>query len=107
MLAHGTSRALVITMVLGCIFGCDRGHGGQPALSPDAVRISKQDPDSSCTFVTMVKGDSDDNYEELREDAADEGANYIVLDGMESSSFGYAIRSEMVGRAFQCPQGSR
>jgi hypothetical protein len=54
----------------------------------------------------MVKGPVDDNYLALRKRAGRKGANYVVLDVMETSSGGafswYRVRSTMVGRAFYC-----
>lgn len=104
-----TRAALLLILCAGTVAACgDHDATGRRPASPseveiDHVRVSKQDPAENCTFVTMVKGETDDNYEELREDAAEEGANYIVLDGMETSSLGFRVQSEMVGRAFRCP----
>ena len=101
--------ALAALFLLGSVSGCHGDHPRAPevqTVEPEYVQVSKLEAPTSCTFIEMVKGAIDNNYLALRKRAGQQGANYVVLDVMETSGGGpftwYRVRSVMVGRAYYC-----
>ncbi len=100
---------LLASVLLASLTGCHSGHPNTPEVAevpPEYVRVSKAEPPASCMYVEMVKGPLEDNYLALRTRAGRKGANYVVLDAVETSrgmGFNwYRVKSVMVGRAFYC-----
>ncbi len=78
------------------------------AMSPlpqnNNVRVSRVDPDSACKFLSKVegrtqsvKGTRDEALGDLKQEAANKGANYLVV--KQYSDAGTAV----TGEAYLCP----
>lgn len=71
---------------------------------PNEVKISRDEPSKKCkpmgtitgTTVT-AKGTQDEAIEDLKKEAANKGANYIMV--KQFSSYGTSV----TGEAFECP----
>jgi uncharacterized protein YbjQ (UPF0145 family) len=76
-------------------------------LPASEIRVTKNEPHFECTVIDTVSGDEDDNYEELREEAAKLGANLLIIDGKEGATQhgvgGPTFGGDMIGRAVYCP----
>jgi hypothetical protein len=71
------------------------------AQAAGEITISKAEPPPGCTPIGSARGfgwTMDSVYESLREKAAEQGANYVVLDGVAGGLF---------GRTFRCPPPSQ
>lgn len=97
--------------IVGRAYRCPNEYGApepgprRPEIAPSKVTVTRAEPPASCSVLDSVDGDPDDNYEELREDAAELGANVLVLDGVATQAMGFGqISSEVIGRAFYCPE---
>jgi uncharacterized protein YbjQ (UPF0145 family) len=76
------------------------------SIKPDIkeVKVSRDEPSSKCheigniTGTTLTaKGTQDDAIEDLKHEAANKGANYVLV--KQFSSYGTTV----TGRAFECP----
>jgi hypothetical protein len=90
--------AVTITSLLA---GCS-----SRSIKPDPaeVKVSREEPNKKCreigeiTGTTMTaQGSQDEAIEDLKKEAANKGANYILV--KQFSSYGTAV----TGRAFECP----
>ena len=68
------------------------------------VKVTLQDADKDCTFISKVEGRSnskvpkqDEALQDLKQEAANKGANYLVV--KEYSGLGTAV----TGLAYKCP----
>jgi hypothetical protein len=73
------------------------------ASAVEAVVVTKSELASTCRIVTTLKGHARENYRDLRIQAAAEGANYLVLDIVESRTWGASV----IARALVCPADFR
>lgn len=84
----------LVAAVSATLAGCADRSSGRP-LAP--VQISKAEPPPGCQLAGGVRGTGwsvDEAYSELRQEAREKRANYVVLDGVAGGVF---------GRAFRCP----
>ena len=79
--------------------------GSQSVLpEKEGVKVSREEPSNKCKLIGKVSGNTlsttpkrEDVLEDLRQDAANKGANYVVV--KEYSDSGAAV----TGMAYQCP----
>lgn len=97
---------IVFGAALAALPACRRGSSSSGALSPaaKAVRVAKADPDPACEELSTVEGTSfwgkkNDAKNEMRENAAKEGANYIRIEALETRGG----RVTYSGTAYRCP----
>ncbi len=98
--------------------GCWEEMGDAPAVSPalvSRVTVSKREPESECRPLGAAEGRGDDDeaptyqaaWADLRRQAAERGANYVVLDASSEThldSFtGSTSSLTLRGRLFACP----
>lgn len=93
--------AAVLSLILTALFGCG-SHPIKPA--GENVKISRSDADSDCREIgsvegrnQSVKGTFEQALEDLKLDAARQGANFVKIE--QTSGTGTAVR----GTAYFCP----
>lgn len=93
--------AAVLSLILTALFGCG-SHPIKPA--GENVKISRTDADSDCREIgavegrnQSVKGTFEQALEDLKLDAARQGANFVKIE--QTSGTGTAVR----GTAYFCP----
>ncbi|MBK9295039.1 MAG: DUF4156 domain-containing protein [Oligoflexia bacterium] len=98
---YSAFELLCLTLMCIGFTGC----ASQP-LTPEAssVKASRTKPSSDCEFISKVTGTSssvkakpEDALEDLKQDAADKGANYVHV--QQYSSYGTSV----TGLAYKCP----
>ncbi|MCB0419611.1 MAG: hypothetical protein KDD61_01355 [Bdellovibrionales bacterium] len=77
-----------------------------PSVLPDKedVKVTREAPDSDCVFVDVVRGRTTsvtgtpkDALNDLHEDAANKGVNYVVIEQYSGN------RTAVTGRGYKCP----
>ncbi|MDC0980144.1 hypothetical protein OAQ84_00265 [Bdellovibrionales bacterium] len=77
-----------------------------PSLLPEKkdVKVTREAPDSDCVFVDVVRGrttsvtaTAQDALNDLHEDAANKGINYVVIQKYSGN------RTAVTGRGYNCP----
>lgn len=68
------------------------------------VKITREAPDDDCKFIdtvrgrtTSVTGTAKDALNDLHEDAANKGVNYVVIEKYSGN------RTAVTGRGYKCP----
>lgn len=94
---YAFARSLIFLLVAGCA-----SRSIKPA--PDQVQISRELPGSKCKEIGVItgttktaQGTQDEAVDDLKKEAADKGANYVMV--KQFSSYGTMV----TGRAFECP----
>jgi hypothetical protein len=100
----GVTGVIALSGVLSACGGAARRDAGVPRQDPRMVMVSKAEPPYPCRLLTTVQAPIDQGYWSLRERAADVGANYVVMDAVQTKAvFMAGYHEELVGRAFWCP----
>ena len=95
------NKLIALAIVTTALGGC-ASRSIKPA--PDQVKVSRELPGAKCKELGTItgttrtaQGTQDEAIEDLRKEAANKGANYIMV--REFSSYGTPV----TGRAFECP----
>jgi Domain of unknown function (DUF4156) len=93
---------ILALFISGCILtGC-----ASRSVLPDSqsVKVSREQPDAKCKemgpitgTVASAKGTQEQALEDLKKEAANKGANYVVV--KQYSAYGTSV----TGLAFECP----
>lgn len=93
-------RSIFLLLVIALV-GCS-SRSIKP--NPDEVKMSREAPASNCRHIGPISGTTmtatatqDDALADLKKDAANKGANYVVI--KEFSSYGTTV----TGEAYECP----